>query len=197
MTLLLASASPRRADLLRTAGFDIEVWAANVDERQLPGESPAAHVARLAEAKAAAVSAASNHVVVAADTVVVIDGEVLGKPKDDEDAARMLRLLSGRRHDVLTGVSVGGLTRVEATAVEFLPLSDREIAWYVKTGEPRDKAGAYAVQGLASRFVARIEGSYTNVVGLPIATVCAMLKELGRGETGPAVFDPPLPSGYS
>jgi septum formation protein len=118
-------------------------------------------------------------VVLAADTVVVVDGRILGKPADDADAARMLRLLSGRAHDVLTGVVVRRDEReamaVDSTAVSFTPLDEADIAWYVASGEPRDKAGAYGVQGLASRFVARIEGSYSNVVGLPVALACRML----------------------
>ncbi len=184
MTLLLASASPRRAELLRAAGFQFVVLPANADESIHTGETPEAYVRRVAEAKARAVLGRDGeHVVLAADTAVVVDGHILGKPVDDVDAARMLRLLSGRWHLVMTGVTVasGGhmLTRVAVTAVEFAGLSDDEIAWYVSSGEPADKAGAYAVQGLASRFVTRIEGSYSNVVGLPVALVYAMLSDSG------------------
>ena len=181
--LILASASPRRAELLAAAGFAFEVRPRTVDERLKPGEDPHAHVVRLAREKAEAVDGADpDLVVLAADTVVVIDGLVLGKPADDGEAAVMLRRLSGRTHEVLTGVALRSagrvLTDVARTAVHFLPLSAAEIAWYVASGEPRDKAGAYAIQGLASRFVDRIEGSYTNVVGLPIATVAELLKAL-------------------
>lgn len=186
MRLLLASASPRRAELLRAAGFQFDVQPADVDEAFQVGESPEGHVGRLAEAKAEAVlNGAGERVVLAADTVVVIDDLVLGKPADARDATRMLRLLSGRRHRVLTGVAVvvpgpgqRRLTRVEATTVELAALTSEDVAWYVGSGEPADKAGGYAVQGLASRFVTRIEGSYSNVVGLPVALVHAMLKEV-------------------
>jgi len=183
MRLLLASASPRRAELLRSAGFDFDVQAASVDETPHQGEAPEAYVRRIAEAKArtALASEAHDRVVLAADTTAVVDGRILGKPDDDADAARMLRLLSGRRHEVLTGVTLASVatleTCVEVTGVEFAPLSDDEIAWYVASGEPSDKAGAYAVQGLASRFVTRIEGSYSNVVGLPLSLVYRMLTE--------------------
>ena len=182
--LVLASASPRRAELLRAAGFDFEVRPAHVDESIQDGESPDAYVRRVAEAKARAVlHGVPGRVVLAADTTVVIDGGILGKPVDAADAARMLRLLSGRRHHVLTAVTAGRddrvLTRLAATTVDVAPLSDDEIAWYIASGEPFDKAGAYAVQGLASRFVVRIDGSYSNVVGLPVAVVYAMLHELG------------------
>jgi septum formation protein len=179
--LVLASASPRRAELLRAAGIDYDVIPANVDETLKPDESAREHVARLAETKARTIHALDGQrTVLAADTVVVVDSQILGKPLDDVDARRMLRLLSGRMHDVLTAVSIfhpGGIvdTRVDLTQVEFAPLSESDIDWYVSTGEPLDKAGAYAVQGLASRFVPRIEGSYSNVVGLPIALVHQML----------------------
>jgi septum formation protein len=193
MTLVLASASPRRAELLRAAGFEFEVRPADADETVHPDELPDQYVRRVADAKAQAVlAAAGDRPVIAADTVVVVDGRILGKPVDAEDAAAMLRALSGRRHQVLTGVTVavrasasrepGGirrLTSVEITDVEFAPLTEAEIAWYVASGEPADKAGAYAVQGRASRFVRRVEGSYSNVVGLPVAVVYRMLAELG------------------
>ena len=183
MRLLLASASPRRAELLRAAGFDFDVQPAHVDESLRPPESPDAYVRRIAEAKAGAVlPCAGERVVLAADTTVVVDHHILAKPDDDADARRMLRLLSGRWHDVMTGVTLARgariLTSVAVTRVEFAPLSDEEIAWYVASREPVDKAGAYAVQGLASRFVTRIEGSYSNVVGLPVALVYRILVEL-------------------
>jgi septum formation protein len=182
--LVLASASPRRADLLRAAGIPFDVFPVDVDEQFRLGEKPEHAVARLAEAKAA-VAAASHpdDVVLGADTTVVIGREALGKPSDPEDAARMLRLLSGRTHDVLTGVCVCGqgrrLVHVEATRVRIARLGESEIAWYVSTGEPFDKAGGYAVQGLGSRFIKGIDGSYSNVVGLPISSVYELLKELG------------------
>jgi septum formation protein len=183
-SVVLASASPRRAELLCAAGIEFEVIVADVDERVRPGESPDAYVARLAVDKARAVAAkAEGRPVLAADTSVVVDGDILGKPLDAMDATRMLRRLSGREHQVLTGVCLTGATRmaaldqvcVETTMVAFAPLTDDEIAWYVASGEPMDKAGAYAIQGLASRFITRIDGSYANVVGLPIARVYAML----------------------
>jgi len=149
----------------------------------MSGESPTDYVSRLAEAKARVVHEGDGEqTVLAADTAVVIDGEILSKPIDEADAKRMLRMLSGRTHEVLTAVCVfhpGQIvdTRVETTTVEFAPLSDLEIEWYVASGECMDKAGAYAVQGLASRFVTRVDGSYSNVVGLPIALVYQMLTE--------------------
>jgi septum formation protein len=190
--LVLASASPRRADLLRAAGFTFTVQAADVDETQLPGESPEAYVRRLALAKAGAVARRGEwKPVLGADTTVVIDGETLGKPEDAADARRMLCRLSGRSHQVLTGVALvdpsrqsGGagpssLTDVVTTVVTFATLEPAELDWYVQSGEPMGKAGAYAIQGLGSRFVTRVEGSYPNVVGLPIAEVRAMCRSLG------------------
>ena len=180
--LILASSSPRRAELLRAAGIDFDVQSADLDETAYAGETPDAYVRRLAAEKARTVLVHGGAaVVLAADTTVVIDETILGKPADEEDAARMLRLLSGRTHEVLTAVSVARagavmLTEVERTIVEFAPLSQFEIDWYVATGEPRDKAGAYAIQGYASRFVTRIDGSYSNVVGLPVALVYEILK---------------------
>jgi septum formation protein len=159
---------------------------ADVDETVHDGESPEQYVRRVANAKACGVLARSHgRPVVAADTVVVVDGEILGKPADAGDARRMLKMLSGKRHEVLTAVSVsrGGpddecpaASAVERTTVEFARLSDAEIAEYVESGEPMDKAGAYAIQGRASRFITRIEGSYSNVVGLPVALVYNLLK---------------------
>ena len=165
-----------------------EVAPANIDEAVLPGETPDAHVRRLAEAKARAVFAgAPGRPVLGADTVVVVEGQILGKPADDADAARMLRLLSGRSHEVLTGVCLVGpaeaghyvRTEVALTAVEFARLTEAEVAWYVASGEAADKAGAYAIQGLASRFATRIQGSYSNVVGLPVALVYDLCKRAG------------------
>jgi septum formation protein len=182
--LILASASPRRAELLRAAGFDFDILAADVDESLRAGESPQTYVRRLAAAKSAAVlsSARRGAIILGADTAVVIDGDILGKPRDDEDAAAMLTRLSGRRHDVMTGVSLRcgahEVGRVEITGVDFAPLTEDDVAWYVQSGEGRDKAGAYAIQGLASRFIPRIEGSYSNVVGLPITGVVELLTEI-------------------
>lgn len=182
MRLILASASPRRAELLRAAGIEFDVHPAHVDERVLGDESPDAYVRRVAEAKARAINERfARAIVLAADTTVVADHHLLGKPIDVEDARRMLLLLSGRAHDVITAVTVIGPdqpvdTRTEVTTVEFSRLGDKEIDWYLATGEPMDKAGAYAIQGLASRFVTRIVGSYSNVVGLPVALVYEMLK---------------------
>jgi septum formation protein len=185
MRLVLASSSPRRTDLLRAAGFTFEVTPVDVDERLRPGEAPEAYVSRLAEAKADAVTgtAEGTRVVLGADTTVVIDGLVLGKPADDADAERMLRLLSGRTHDVLTGICLRSgrrrLVHVETSRVRMASLSEAEIRWYVESGEPMGKAGGYAVQGLAARFIESISGSYSNVVGLPVASVYRLLKMLG------------------
>jgi len=184
MPLVLASASPRRAELLRAAGIEFEVLPAHIDESARAGEAADAYVRRISDAKARTVAArAPDRTVLAADTTVVVDDMMLAKPVDDDDAKRMLRMLSGRSHEVLTAVSVGHpggtvLTEIERTRVEFAPMTEFEIEWYVDTGEPRDKAGAYAIQGYASRFVTRIDGSYSNVVGLPIALVYEILKGL-------------------
>jgi septum formation protein len=183
--LILASASPRRAELLTAAGIAFEVRPAHIDERIRPGEDARTYASRVATEKARAVhTAADGRPVLAADTVVVVDGQILGKPADDRDAKRMLRLLSGRAHEVVTAVTLidnpgGAFEQVEVTTVEFTLLSKSEIDWYVATGEPSDKAGAYAIQGLASRFVTRIQGSYSNVVGLPVALVYAMCSRAG------------------
>ena len=188
--LVLASASPRRRELLAQAGFEFEVHPAHVPEDPRPGEEPIAYVVRLARDKAEAVyrelggreGSTGNHglTVLGADTTVVIDGEILAKPEDAADAARMLRMLSGRTHRVITGVALAtaGGTEVaaEVTAVQFVTLGEEEIAAYVATGEPMDKAGAYAIQGGAAKWIPRIEGCYFNVVGLPLALVTAMLE---------------------
>jgi septum formation protein len=184
MRMVLASSSPRRAGLLRAAGFVFEVAPVHLDERFHPGEKPEDYVQRLAQAKAvAAASKAPDAVVLGADTTVVIGGQVLGKPTDRADAERMLRLLSDRTHEVLTGICVRmgqrTLVHIEPSRVRMAALNDAEIAWYVGTGEPMDKAGGYAVQGLASRFIEGVDGSYSNVVGLPIAAVYNLLKLLG------------------
>ncbi len=181
MPLILASASPRRAELLRNAAINFAVEAAHVAEQPFPNEAPLEYAQRLAHDKAHAVFAGHrDSAVLGADTVVVIDEHLLEKPIDDDDAARMLRLLSGRTHQVITGVCLLApafeRTEAEITQVVFSPLSDDEIAQYVQTGEPMDKAGAYAIQGIASRWVERIEGCYFNVVGLPLPRVYRMLK---------------------
>ena len=188
--LVLASASPRRAELLRAAGIAFDVLTADVDETRRDGEAAEAYVTRLAEAKARAVTErAGGRPVLGADTVVVCGNDILGKPGDAADAKRMLRMLSGRTHVVMTGVCLLGpaeagphnssVVAIATTTVEFGPLTDEEIHWYVASGEPSDKAGAYAIQGLASRFVTEISGSYTNVVGLPVAQVYDLCKKAG------------------
>ena len=184
--LILASQSPRRLELLRNAGVDCTVAPADVDESLLPDEEPLAYVQRLAREKALSVlaKAPAGALVLGADTTVVLDDESLGKPVDEADARQMLRRLSGRSHRVMTGVCVAwqsaqgpqSLVEVEVTEVEFSTMSDREIADYVATGEPMDKAGAYGIQGRASRWIPRLRGCYFNVVGLPVARVCAMLR---------------------
>jgi septum formation protein len=186
--LILASASPRRRELLAQAGFSFTVHPAQIPEDPLDGEDPIAYVTRLAREKAQAVfaevaasaEAAQGLVVLGADTTVTLDKAILGKPEDAADAARMLRLLSGRTHRVITGVAVvtaeGAEAAAEVTAVQFLTLSEEEIAAYVATGEPMDKAGAYAIQGRAARWIPRIEGCYFNVVGLPISLVSTLLE---------------------
>jgi len=236
MRLVLASASPRRAELLRAAGFTFETCAVDIDETARAGEAPASYVRRLAAEKSARASVAvhgsagatgpanrlrqdyggppklyaeaeAGHyvqkrvvqektvqeevvaqeevVVLGADTAVVVDGEIVAKPRDNKEAAAMLSRLSGRRHEVMTGVSLRvsayEVGRVETTVVYFAALTPAEIAWYVASGEGLDKAGAYGIQGLASRFIPRIEGSYSNVVGLPLQCVYELLNELGVG----------------
>jgi septum formation protein len=213
--LVLASASPRRRELLAQAGFSFEVHPAHIPEDPNPGEDPVAYVTRVAREKAEAVFAQLSGApgsgsprtglrpgggdldsetwesvnldrhslaVLGADTTVTLDKAILGKPEDPADAARMLRLLSGRTHRVITGVAVVTATSTEVaaevTAVKFLTLSDEEIAAYIATGEPLDKAGAYAIQGRAARWISRIEGDYFNVVGLPIALVSTLLDSL-------------------
>lgn len=181
--LVLASLSPRRAEILSQAGFEFDVVAADVDEQRLDNEPPVAYVCRVADAKAAAVAARHpGRPVLAADTAVVAGERLFGKPRDDADAAAMLRELAGRTHEVFTAVTLRQrstiLAEVVCTHVTFTPLTADEVARYVASGEPRDKAGAYAIQGLASRFIERIEGSYTNVVGLPVATVYRLLGKL-------------------
>ncbi|MGA3129267.1 MAG: Maf family protein [Terracidiphilus sp.] len=191
--LVLASASPRRRDLLTQAGYRFEVHPAHIPEDPLPGEDPIAYVTRLAREKAEEVyrglttanpkpeeNGQSPLAVLGADTTVTLDNMILGKPEDAADAARILRLLAGRTHRVITGVALvtakGTEVAAEVTAVRFLTLSDEEIAEYVATAEPMDKAGAYGIQGRAARWIPRIEGCYFNVMGLPLALVCSLLE---------------------
>ena len=182
--LILASASPRRAEILRTVGWPFETLAVDIDESRRAGEEAAPYVQRVARAKAdAATVRAPGTTILGADTVVVIENEVLGKPRDDEDARRMLRLLRDRWHQVLTGVAlVNGATGSakvshEVTKVRFAEMSEDEISWYVATGEPKDKAGAYAIQGQGARFIREIRGDYLNVVGLPVRLLYTLMSE--------------------
>jgi septum formation protein len=175
--LVLASSSPRRAEILERAGWPHEIIVAGIDETLLPNEQAAAYVQRLARSKAEAVaSRLKQGLVLGADTTVVVDNQILGQPIDGADAGRMLNLLNAKWHEVLTGVAlvrVGGETRVacETTRVRFAEMSEREIDWYISTGEPFGKAGAYAIQGKAALFIEEIEGDYFNIMGLPIRLV--------------------------
>jgi septum formation protein len=202
MRFLLASASPRRRELLRRAGFDFEVQPSHIVEEIQRGERPEEFARRVAREKAMHVAASSppGSFVLGADTVVVIDGEALGKPSDPSDASRMLRLLSGRTHQVHTGVCLVRAPdeivalKHETTLVTFRELDEEEIRSYVESGEPLDKAGAYAIQGLASKFVTRISGCYSNVVGLPVALVCEILKPLLKKAEVTRALTPSLPA---
>lgn len=190
MKLILASASPRRAEILRAAGFSFTVLSSAVDETPYPNESAQDHVQRLAAAKAdlVAARAVGPAIVIAADTVVTLEGKILGKPRSSDDARKMLEQLSGRTHAVLTGVALIRLpdverrSFVETTLVHFAQLTSQDIIQYLATDEPYDKAGAYAIQGRAGRYIPRIEGCYYNVVGLPLAHLTRMLAELGWSE---------------
>jgi septum formation protein len=181
--IILASQSPRRRELLERAGIRFAVRVADVDESVREGEAPQTYVRRLAAQKAMAVRREGEECVLAADTTVVLGEEILGKPADAADAARMLRALAGRSHEVITGICLrrGGEIYIDAavTVVHFAPMTEGEIAAYVATGEPMDKAGGYGIQGLASRYVTGIEGCYFNVVGLPVSLVCRYLGKLG------------------
>lgn len=181
--LVLASQSPRRRDILQCAGLSPVVRVSGVAEQRRPGEGPRHYVRRLARSKAEAVRRSAGEVILAADTVVVLDNLILEKPADPDDARRMLALLSGREHQVITGICLlheeGVIEDAAETSVCFAHLSQTEIADYVASGESLDKAGAYGIQGLASRFIHRIEGCYFNVVGLPIAMVYKHLKRIG------------------
>ncbi len=185
--LILASASPRRHDLLTWAGIAHLVRPSSIPEHWEPGEPPLQVVQRLSREKALSVACEPGDVVLGADTIVCIDDEILGKPRDTADAARMLRLLSGRQHQVHTGICLrqeGGrlISDVSTTQVWFAKLTEQEISEYTRSGEPAGKAGGYAIQGLASKFVMSLEGSYQNVVGLPVSLVYQNLKELGLKE---------------
>jgi len=190
MKLILASTSPRRAEILHDAGFSFIVVSSAVDETPIPGEPPNELVQRLANAKAELVAAraAGPAIVLAADTVVTLDGRIFGKPRSADDARHMLENLSGRTHAVVTGVTLIRLpdaerrTFVESTLVHFAQLSAEEITRYLATEEPHDKAGAYAIQGRAGRYIPRIEGDYFNIVGLPLARVTQALADLGWSE---------------
>ncbi len=180
--LVLASHSPRRREILTAAGIEFVTRPVAVDETPLQGEDAREHVLRLAREKALAAPAGAGEIVLGADTVVVVDGTIFGKPASGEQAAWMLRRLSGREHEVVTGVCLRAGERVaaeaECTRVRFVTLSEDEIASYAASGEPMDKAGAYAIQGLASKYIDRIEGCYFNVVGLPVALVYRMLRAI-------------------
>jgi septum formation protein len=180
--LVLASQSPRRAEILRQAGIAFKVRATSVDESPLDHESPEKYVCRVAELKAMTVECGPGEIILGADTTVVLDGEMLAKPADAADARRMLSLLAGRRHEVMTGICIRSAAGVvndwAATHVWFTDMTEGEIDEYVASGEPMDKAGAYAIQGLASKFVEKLEGCYFNVVGLPIAMVYKHLRRL-------------------
>ncbi|MGI8961874.1 MAG: Maf family protein [Bryobacteraceae bacterium] len=180
--LILASASPRRHELLLAAGIDHVVRPSSVPEHRFPGEGPTEFVRRIAGDKARAVASSPRDIVLGADTVVCVDDEIFGKPATDDDAARMLRRLSGRDHQVYTGICILSGAReildLASTRVSFIELTEDDIQGYTRSGEPRDKAGAYAIQGLASKFASSIEGCYHNVVGLPISLVYSHLRAL-------------------
>jgi septum formation protein len=181
--LILASQSPRRKEILSFAGIPFTVRVPGIDEARFTGESPGDYVQRLAVEKARAVSIAEDEIVLSADTTVVFHNHVLEKPRDADDAGRMLALLQDAEHQVMTGICLRTqqeeLVDLETTRVWFSPLTREEISAYVASGEPMDKAGGYAIQGLASKFIERVEGCYFNVVGLPVARVYRGLKQLG------------------
>ena len=182
--LILASSSPRRAEILTAVGWPFTTVTAGIDETRRPNEQPVEYVQRLAKEKAEAVaSSLESGLVLGADTTVVVEKTLLGQPHDQEDARRMLRLLSGKWHEVLTGVAIvrlSGESKVdyETTRVRFAEMSEKEIGWYISTGEPKGKAGAYAVQGAAALFIEEIQGDYFNIVGLPIRLVFEMVKAM-------------------
>jgi len=191
--VILASASPRRRELLSLIGVPHEVRPSNIDESQLDGERPREHAERLAREKAAVVEA-RDAIVIGSDTIVVVDGDVLGKPRDEAHAAEMLRRLSGRSHVVMTGVAVRWRDKiasaVEEVGVTFRALTDDEIARYIATREPMDKAGAYGIQGYGATIVERVDGDYFSVMGLALGTLISLCRELGlRYDFGPLVAD--------
>ena len=198
--VILASSSPRRAEVLRNAGIEFEVRPADINETRHPGEPASGYVQRLALEKARAAvnteTSADNFIAIGADTVVVNGGEILLKPNSPDDARRMLRQLSGAVHEVHTGLAAirmpQKIERVieEVTSVHFAKLSDAEIDAYIATGEPFDKAGAYGIQSLGGRYVTRVEGCYFNVMGMPLARLWATLKEFGWSADGPSSMDP-------
>lgn len=196
--LVLASSSPRRAEILGSLGIPFVADPAEVEEEVLPGETGRQAASRLAAEKGALVAGRRPEAwVLAADTLVLLDGRILGKPRDDADARRMLRWLSGRKHRVVTAVRLrrgedSGQEIVETSGVRIAPLSAKEIRWYVATGEPRDKAGAYAVQGLGSRFIESVSGSYSNVMGLPARAVYLLLRDSGDPRLARLALDSPL-----
>ncbi|MBK5260610.1 MAG: septum formation inhibitor Maf [Thermoanaerobaculia bacterium] len=186
MKVILASSSPRRRELLASIGVEFDVIPSNVPEEHQPGEAPEEYVARLSRDKAQAIATRHRERwVIAADTTVLYGDQLLEKPKDDADAARMLATIAGKTHIVYTGITLQneergyGETRVAESEVRMLPLSTSDIEWYVATGEPLDKAGAYAVQGIGSMFIDSIHGSFTNVVGLPLALLFQMMRKAG------------------
>jgi septum formation protein len=179
--LILASSSPRRAEILKNAGIPFQVRSVHLDESVLPEESPPEYVIRLARAKAIAARTDISEIVLGADTTVVVDERILGKPENASDARRMLHLLAGRRHTVITGICLlraSEIVDISSTGVTFAAMTSEEIDEYVASGEPMDKAGGYAIQGRASKFISSIEGCYFNVVGLPVALVWEHLKKL-------------------
>jgi septum formation protein len=180
--LVLASKSPRRQQILRDSGIPFVVRSADIPEARRSNESPGDYVRRLAQEKAWAVTMAPGEVILGADTVVLVGGEVLEKPRDVSDAMRMLGLLSGREHEVITGICLrseaSNIVDIASTRVRFVSLTPEEMEAYVASGEPMDKAGGYAIQGLAAKFVDRVEGSYSNVVGLPVALVYRQWREI-------------------
>lgn len=184
MRVILASSSPRRRDLLELVGIQHEVRPADIDETVLPGEVPAPHAERLARSKALTIAAKEQSaLVIGSDTIVVVDGKILGKPNDAADAHRMLRMLSGREHTVVTAVAAAldgqVVSAVEQVLVTFRSLSDAEIADYIATGEPMDKAGAYGIQGFGATIIRKVDGDFFAVMGLSLVTLVDLLKQLG------------------
>lgn len=182
MNVILASQSPRRRELLGLLRIPFTVRVADIDEAMDPHGDPASEVARVSALKANAIPRSADDLVIAADTIVVCDGQILGKPRDEADAFRMLQLLSGRAHQVMTGMTVlyrdKAVTHTEITQIHFRPLSEKEIRGYIRTGDPMDKAGSYGIQSGAALFADRLEGDYFNVVGLPVCRLSMILRQL-------------------